>query len=316
MGLFDKAKKIISENISEQIQQAQSSIVDKLSEVNKGRQNQNSEIESLRSQLKEAYNEINALKSLLKEKDSVIASYKRNENKPAPSSHSQESKVAKDSSGKKNSVDGATPKGRDVTPDFIEMTSREMCSELKDYGETVTKELISTLDEITDKIERSYTEGISRIESIASGLDEISEKKAETLIAKVKTIESNTMEEVKSLGKIDSIIESAYNKVQERKREIIKRLSAIAKIGEEYIKEIESQDLTASYDIYDISSAYDSAEIDIDSAYDDAVDTIKDIDNGIYIGINCDVNGKISDAEFELDSAVSSAEDDIRFAIG
>ena len=252
---------------------------------------------------------------IMNQKQDIIASSKCTAYTPSPTSNSQEPKVAKARSPWENPVGGANLKGRDVTPDFIESTSAEMCSELKDYGKTVSEEVISTLKEITNKIECRYKDAISQIESIASGLSDISDKKAETLTAKVKRIESDTLEEIKSLGKIDSIIESAYNKVQERKKEMLERLSAIAKIGEDYIKEIERQDLTASYDIHDISFAYDSADSDIDYAYDEAVDTIKDIDNGIYIGIDCDVNDKISEAESELNWAVSSAEDDIQLAI-
>lgn len=304
MGFFDKAKKAISDNLQDSHQMF-GSIVDKFGDSTKTRQEHESandslqaqynkvlqENEQLKNQLNAARKEIESLKALLNKKDA-----------PTPPKLKQTSKTEQ-------------PAGNNVTPNYIEGLTQDLCNELKSYGESETAQVISCLEEIVQKIEKKYKDAVSRIEGLAGGLDEISEKEADSLKAKVKAIESSTLDEIKSMDTGNSLIKAAYDKIEKRKDEIISRLDAIVQVGLNYLEELESRDLSASYDKYDISSARDDAEREIVYALDEAVDTLNDLDKNIYYQHNVDIDSAISDAEFELDSAVSSAESDIEFAI-
>lgn len=303
MGFFDKAKKAITDNLQDSHQRF-GSIVDKFGDSTKPRQEQKSANDLLQAQYNKVLQENEQLKNQLSAARKEIESLKASLNKKdAPTPKLKQTSKTE------------LPAGNTVTPNYIEGLTQDLCNELKSYGESETDQVISSLEEIVQKIEKKSKDAVSRIEDLASGLDEISEKKADSLKAKVKAIESSTLDEIKSMNTGNSFIKAAYDKIGKRKDEIISRLDAIVQVGLNYLEELESQDLSASYDKYDISSAHDDAEREIGYALDEAVDTLNDLDKNIYYQHNVDIDSAISDAELELDSAVSSAESDIEFAI-
>lgn len=307
MGFFDKAKKAISDNLQDSHQMF-GSIVEKFGDSTKLRQEHESANDSLQAQYNKVLKENEQLKDQLSAARKEIEELKALINK-------KEASTPKLKQTSKTERPAGNTAGNTVTPNYIEGLTQDLCNQLKSYGKSETDQVISSLEEIVQKIEKKYKDAVSRIEDLASGLDEISEKKADSLKAKVKAIESSTLNEIKSMDNGNSLIKAAYDKIEKRKDEIINRLDAIVQVGLNYLEELESRDLSASYDKYDISSARDDAEREIGYALDDAVDTLNDLDKNIYYQHNVDIDSAISDAELELDSAVSSAESDIEFAI-
>ena len=312
-----------------------SGIMDEISNPGEKREEQERVISDLQLQLEKARREIEELKERLKSDEGKIRNlteelskakrdlsvskeeiekYKENQKKVKP--------VVSNNDAKKRDQKISTsclPPVSDITPDYIELHVSKLCEELKNYGEQINDKVASDLKSLCEKIVKKSQEIIDSISAKSSDLDSISKKRAESLKSSVKHIGDEGLEQIKSMDNSPEIAKSAISLIEGRKAEYLSELKKMGEMAEEYLEELSSRDLTASYDDSDISNALDNGEDELEQAFDDVVEDLEELSKGVFYGrFNdpfLDVKDYVYDAKHGITGAISDAEIDIKYAI-